>query len=251
MAVLISGLYRTNEHVCRSHVDYIAKNPSAEIVDIFAYILIEDGDLSEERTFETIENGIRECYGHYLKKLTLKARADVEEDFPDKVDDNCSRMHRLHSQLKTLYMGGLDWWQWSVTNGIKHDTVLRIRTDHEFHGRDKPVFKPVGQLKGNELVLAPIAGGSPVPYAQHWFCSNPYGGMDIGETFSAPMNVLRMILTCNDSRVRSARLRHTISDAFLPHDVPRLPLCRRHVCPRKQSRPRQLAMLGHTQRTGI
>jgi hypothetical protein len=188
MALLISGLYRTNAHVCESHVEYLAKNPDAESVDIFVYALYEEKDIKLEITPADLETAIRKCYGRYLKKVTVKFVDDVAEKFPGEVDVNCGRLHRLQSQLKTLYLSGLEWWEFSVTQGIQYDSVLRIRTDHEFHGGDKPKFKAVADMKGNELMMTPIAGGVPVPTVKHWFCSNPHGRMDIGKTCSLARN---------------------------------------------------------------
>lgn len=187
MALLISGLYRTNAWVCESHVEYLAKNPDAESVDIFVYALYEENDMVLEITPADLEAAIRKCYGRYLKRVTVKFVDDVAEQFPGEVDANCGRLHRLQSQLKTLYLSGLEWWEFSVAQGIQYDSVLRIRTDHSFHGGEKPKFKAVTDMKGNELMMTPIAGGSPVPAVKHWFCSNPHGRMDIGKaSFMAP-----------------------------------------------------------------
>lgn len=217
LALLVSGLYRTNAQVCKTHVEYIAENPGAERVDIFVYALYEEKDVEGDTTVEDLEQSIRDCYGHYLRTLTLKAESDVKEDYPDKVDSNCGRMHRINSQLKTLYLSGLDWWEWSVTRGVRHDSVLRVRTDHEFHGGDKPEFKPVEHMKGNELVMTPIAGGSPTPLQQHWFCSNPFGSVDIGK--HNPPYCVQDDTNPVFSYLRSTSLWPTIGDAVFPDDV--------------------------------
>jgi hypothetical protein len=184
LAILVSGLYRTNALTCNTHIQYLAENPAAESVDIFAYVLYEPGDIHDDVTIDTIEADIRQCYGPFLRTLTLKSVDELSEEFPGELMPRCgSKLNRLHMQLKTLYLGGKEWWDWAVAQGIKHHTVLRIRTDHEFFGDTLPSFKPVDELKGNELVLAPIAGGAPVPLVRHWFCSNPFGRMDVGVYF--------------------------------------------------------------------
>lgn len=193
LALLVSGLYRTNRMTCKSHVDYIAKNPAAESVDIFVYVLYEDWDAHDGESAKKLEDEIRACYGPNLRTLTVKSVPEVSEQYPGAIPSRCGqKLNRLQSQLKTLHLGGMEWWNWSVKKGVKHDTVLRIRTDHEFFGDTLPKFKPLDQLKGNELVMPPIvAGGSgaPFPRFRHWFCSNPFGGMDVGMCFSSPISM--------------------------------------------------------------
>lgn len=191
LALLVSGLYRTNALVCKTHIQFLAKHPAAESVDIFAYMLYEPHDIHDDVTVESIEAGIRECYAPYLRTLTLKLADNVTEPFTGESPPQCAahkngeHLNRLQSQLKTLYLGGMEWWNWAAKQGVKHDTVLRVRTDHEFFGSSLPKLKSAAELKGNELVIPPIMARDERAF-WHWTCGNPFGGVDAGKCNQTP-----------------------------------------------------------------
>lgn len=183
LAVLVSGLYRTNNVTCYTQVkNLIQDHPSFKRVDVFARILYEDKDLTElNRTAESIEAEVKDCYGKYLKTVTVVPAAEAEEDYPggsEAMLQPCGdKLRRLNNQLKTIDAAARDWWAWTVKQGFTHDTILRIRPDTLFHGSDKPMFLSLEDLR-NSVIL-------PHPKNEHYFyCPRMSGAVGVGEYLS-------------------------------------------------------------------
>ena len=178
MALLISGLYRTNNKTCESHMKHIVKNPAVKSADIFIHFLYEPHMVNDKVTPEVIEKDIRRCYGPNLRDLVFRPVAEVHEPFPGEVISTCgNKLHRLQSQLKTVAVGAERWWNYTIANGVKYDTVMRIRADHEWYGDRKPKFRDVDELAGNEIVLPDNWHNEGLKY---WYCPTPFGEVNVG-----------------------------------------------------------------------
>lgn len=193
LAVIVAGLYRTNDVTCNSHVRALglvedseemdrrdgsstnsnSNHPSFSNIDIFAYILYEPADELEGRTAESIEADIRSCYGTALRAIEVHAVDEVEDEFPGGPEaapvPPCGpgKLRRLNNQLKTLDMARRLWWAWTVQTGVVHDTVLRLRPDTNFYFDDTDVDG------SDEQALPPQSppGVAPGPYPPFWTLS--------------------------------------------------------------------------------
>lgn len=65
LAVVVSGLYRSNAIACSSHIDLI-KSWNGTGVDVFFYTFLDTTIKADDQ-----EKAIRECYGEYLKELAI------------------------------------------------------------------------------------------------------------------------------------------------------------------------------------
>ncbi|KAF6818310.1 hypothetical protein CSOJ01_01951 [Colletotrichum sojae] len=177
LAVIVAGLYRTNNRACKTHMDHIVEDhPAFSRIDVFAYVLFEPADIYvHKRTRESIEAELRECYGAHLRSVDVVPVAEAEVAYPGGPEAMLApcgeRLTRLNNQLRTVWLAAQKWWAWSVTNGFKHDTVLRIRPDTSFWAR--PEFQSLEKL-GNTLVL-------PHPKGEHYFyCARMSGNVGVG-----------------------------------------------------------------------
>ncbi|KAK2018238.1 hypothetical protein LZ32DRAFT_599654 [Colletotrichum eremochloae] len=181
LAVIVTGLYRTNHVTCQTHMDnLITKHSAFSRIDVFAYVLFEPADVDiHNRSEETIREELRKCYSSHLRSVDVVPMIEEEEDYPggDKAmeETTCGkRLRRLNNQLKTVALAAGRWWEWSIANGYIHDTVLRLRPDTML--REKPKFKSLEELGPNTLVL-------PHPHGEHYFyCARMRGRVGVGPT---------------------------------------------------------------------
>ncbi|GKT42424.1 uncharacterized protein ColSpa_02605 [Colletotrichum spaethianum] len=181
LAVIVAGLYRTNHMTCKTHMtNLIADHSSFARIDVFAYVLFEPADVNVfNRTKESIQAELRECYGSHLRSVDVVPVEEEEEDYPGGQEameaTPCGKkLRRLNNQLKTVAQAAEKWWAWSIANGFIHDTVLRIRPDTSL--RAKPEFKSLEALGQNTLVL-------PHPHGEHYFyCARMCGRVSVGPT---------------------------------------------------------------------
>ncbi|KXH46350.1 hypothetical protein CSIM01_11742 [Colletotrichum simmondsii] len=181
LAVIIAGLYRTNHVTCKTHMsELIADHPAFSRIDVFAYMLYEPGDVDVfNRTKESIEANLRECYGSHLRSVDVLPVSETEVEYPGGTEAMAAtpcgeRLGRLNNQLRTVSLAAERWWSWSVTNGYTHDTVLRIRPDTSLWAR--PQFKTLEELGPNTLIL-------PHPRGEHYFyCARMSGRVGVGPT---------------------------------------------------------------------
>ncbi|GJC82812.1 hypothetical protein ColLi_05650 [Colletotrichum liriopes] len=181
LAVIIAGLYRTNHMTCKTHMDnLVADHPSFSRIDVFAYVLFEPADVNVfNRSKESIEAELRECYGSHLRSVDVLPVAQEEEEYPGgkkamEATPCGKKLRRLNNQLKTVRLAAERWWAWSIANGFTHDTVLRIRPDTSL--RAAPEFRSLEELGQNTLVL-------PHPHGEHYFyCARMCGRVGVGPT---------------------------------------------------------------------
>ncbi|CZR67881.1 uncharacterized protein PAC_17780 [Phialocephala subalpina] len=155
LAVVISGLYRSNAIVCSSHIDLI-KSWNGTGVDVFFYTFFDDRAVKAD----VQEKAIRECYGEYLKDLAI-----VEEEYetmaPELIPPQCDgNSPRIHAQLKTAMLSGAMMDRYTIKTGVTYDRVLRMRPDNMFWGVMPELKTELGTLL------------RPHPYGEHYFyCS--------------------------------------------------------------------------------
>lgn len=178
LGLVVSGLYRTNKQACRSQMAKVVENPAFREVDVFVYALYENRDVEIGLDADIIEQDIRDCYGDKLREVTVKHVDEVAEAFPGGFYGECGsqgKADRLYSQLKTLYLSGRLWWNWSLRTGTQHDTVLRLRCDTEFRGEKLPDFMSTAHVGDGRLVLPHPAPGN------YFYCPTPNAGLRVGE----------------------------------------------------------------------
>lgn len=183
LAIIVAGLYRTNNVTCSSHTSQlIRENRAFNRVDVFAYMLFEDTVVTDPgRATVSIESAVRQCYGEALRSIKVLDVAEVEEPYPGGAEamlHPCgNKLQRLNNQLKTIYLAAKLWWEWSVQHGYLHDTVLRIRPDTNFWGIKPPSFYKQHDLGDNVLVL-------PHPGGEHYFyCATMSGRVGVGKFY--------------------------------------------------------------------
>ncbi|PKS09448.1 hypothetical protein jhhlp_004064 [Lomentospora prolificans] len=214
LAVIVAGLYRTNNITCETHSKALFSHQAFTSVDVFAFIVYEDRDVRyHNRTKSSIEGNIRQCYGERLKAVTVVATSDIEEAFPGSQEDAdlepCRRkVRRLNNQLKTLYEASRMWWAWAIEHGVLHDAVLRIRPDTNFYGGETLEFRDLNSLGHNRLVLVQPSG------ERYFYCPRITGHVGIGPSDqiaygspSAMSHYLQMYTSFSDT-ISFSRLAH-------------------------------------------
>jgi hypothetical protein len=177
LALIVSGLLRTLGTTCHQHVEKIAQHPRFKSVDVFVYALYEHRDLEKGMTVEEIEANIRMCYGPHLQTINLLPADAVAEIFKGKIDPHCgNKLNRLQSQLKTLFLSGQAWQNWTIQTGKMHDAVMRIRTDNNFWGEANLEIENVADLGQNELIIPHLMGDK----LDQFYCPSPDGSYHIG-----------------------------------------------------------------------
>ncbi|KAM4057790.1 hypothetical protein HRG_009410 [Hirsutella rhossiliensis] len=182
LAVIVAGLYRTNAECCRTQMQALIANHGAFArVDVFAYMLYTDDDINiHNRSRDSIEAAVRECYGPHLRRVEVYSHSEIEEDFPGgetaMLEPCGSKLRRLNNQLKTVDQAGRLWRQWAIENGFMHDTVLRLRPDTGFRSPADPPFWSVEELGTSNLVLPHPAG------MHYYYCPRMSGRVGVGST---------------------------------------------------------------------
>jgi hypothetical protein len=119
------------------------------------------------------------CYGRYLRTIKLEAVEDVEEPFHGKINPHCGdKLNRLQSQLKTLFISGQAWQNWTIQTGKLHDTVMRVRTDNKFWGEEHLNIQSPADLGDNTLII-PLLMEDDIE-AEQYYCPSPDGSYHIG-----------------------------------------------------------------------
>jgi hypothetical protein len=177
LALIVSGLLRTLNTTCHQHVEKIAQHPRFKSADVFVYALYEKENLANGMTVEKIESDIRMCYGRHLQTINLLPVEAVTESFSGKINPHCGdKLHRLQSQLKTLFLSGQAWQNWTIQTGKMHDMVMRIRTDNNFWGEEHLGIESVADLGQNTLVVPHLMADR----LDQFYCPSPDGHYHIG-----------------------------------------------------------------------
>ena len=140
LAVIIAGLFRNLPRTCDNHMKKVVDKWPGKLVDIFVFTYLQDvRDLSGMPvTKENIENALRKCYGTHLKAVGIEDVTKIEEQYKavGKEFENCgNKLHRLYSQVKTIYLAGQLMRRYMITYGITYEYVLRFRPDTNMWGR--------------------------------------------------------------------------------------------------------------------
>ena len=153
LAVLFSGFLRTYLKTCNSHVQKVFSQWSgSKGVDVHIFSYIEEVVQSEPVTKASVEENLRKCYGTYLKTISIVSVGSVEETWTDAapyVKNACgeSRLNRVLSQIKSIYMVGQQVTSYMIQHGIEYDYILRMRPDHLLWGDIPALYEvPHGQI---------------------------------------------------------------------------------------------------------
>jgi hypothetical protein len=169
LAVVVSGLYRSNARTCKTHVEQLSA-AWAGSTDFFVFTYAEKEMQNE------IETAIRECYGSLLKGLQIVTLGEVAEGFPGELVQQCGgKLHRLNAQLKTVMLGGRVFERYMLKTGETYKGVLRLRMD-TWLGEMGVRFEDIWET--GKLML-------PHPAGEHYFyCGSYDGSLNVGESHS-------------------------------------------------------------------
>jgi hypothetical protein len=153
LAVLFSGFLRTYLKTCNSHVLKIFSQWSgSKGVDVHIFSYLEEVFQPEPVTKNSVEENLRKCYGTYLKTISIVAVRSVEDIWADatpSVKNACgqSRLNRVISQIKSVYMAGQQVTAYMIQHGIQYDYILRMRPDLLLWGDIPALYEvPHGQV---------------------------------------------------------------------------------------------------------
>ena len=185
LAVVIAGLFRSNEKTCRSHVDKIInkwQQTHSGLVDVFIFTYIQSAALSGGVPVneQSITTALQKCYKENLKSFRVKNLGEVEESFQGiaaaEIKQCGPKLNRLQSQLKTVYLAGQLMRNYMLSEGISYDYILRLRPDTDLWGNipDLPIF---GVFDNEARVFLPH------PFREHYYwCTHHDGRVRTGVT---------------------------------------------------------------------
>ncbi|UJR22410.1 hypothetical protein I4U23_025470 [Adineta vaga] len=185
LAMVIAGFFRTNTVACLSHTEKIVKKWQQKYnnsVDVFVFTYVEDAYLPRNTLVnnETVLAELQKCYKENLKIARVRHVNEIEEKFSgvdaSEIKQCGTKLNRLQSQLKTVYLAGQLMRNYMLSEGITYDYVLRLRPDTDFWGTipDLPTFSAFD----NEARIF-----LPHPFREHYYwCSHHDGRIRTGVT---------------------------------------------------------------------
>ena len=178
LGVVLAGFMRSVNFTCDSHVSKVlSKWSGSKGVGLHLFSYAEDIFKDDAVDLESFKERVRECYGDYLKTFEVVPVATVREEWDDvnaAVREACGihKVHRLLSQVKSVYRTGQQMAAYMIQNGIQYDYILRLRPDHMLWG-EVPDLDQVDP----GIVITPNPANEKV-----YFCSSHHGLLRTGST---------------------------------------------------------------------
>ncbi|GAB7337879.1 hypothetical protein MBLNU457_4271t1 [Dothideomycetes sp. NU457] len=173
LAVIVTGLYRTLNETCHSHMSKVIEPWAGTGVDVFIYTYHTTSDPTER---QTQLDQLHTCYGSCLANVVFAEQTAVEEPLPSTFQrpQACPIEHtnRLRNQLKTLALAHDVFQRHQIRTGTTYNAVLRLRPDTDLSVDDSP---DVPRLR-NPGLLGPNTLLIPHPRGEHYFYCPSYSG---------------------------------------------------------------------------
>jgi len=173
LAVIVTGLYRTLNETCHSHMSKVVEPWAGIGVDVFIYTYHTTDDLAERQAQLDL---LHACYGSSLKNVVFAEQTAVEEPLSSSYQLNpvCAIEHanRLRNQLKTLALAHDVFQRYQIRTGTTYSAVMRLRPDTDLNvdnSPDIPRLRKPTLLGPNTLII-------PHPRGEHYFYCPSYSG---------------------------------------------------------------------------
>ena len=173
LAVIVTGLYRTLNETCHSHMSKVITPWAGTGADVFIYTYHTTDDAAERQAQLDL---LHACYGSHLKSVIFADVTAVEEPLSSSIvlPTNCNTDHvnRLRNQLKTLALAHDVFQRHQIRTGTTYSAVMRLRPDTDLSvdsSPDIPRLRKPSSLGPNTLLI-------PHPRGEHYFYCPSYSG---------------------------------------------------------------------------
>ena len=180
LAVIVTGLYRTLNETCHSHMDKVITPWAGTGADVFIYTYHTTDDAAERQSQLDL---LHACYGSHLKSVVFADVTAVEEPLSSSLvlPTKCNTDHttRLRNQLKTLALAHDVFQRYQIRTGTTYSAVMRLRPDTDLSvdsSPDIPRLRKPASLGPNTLLI-------PHPRGEHYFyCPSHSGDWKVGSS---------------------------------------------------------------------